>query len=216
MIWVDHREINSGVTEALKNNGLDILIKSLPAGDYAIDNRVFVERKTTKDFIRSICDGRLFTQVAKLKNFGEKQILIIEGLHPELSSGINRKTIEGAIVSLASSWQLPLLYCDCPRHTASVIGLIHTQITKSVRISKEKTYWRKKSGSRELQKKKVLESFPLIGKQLSGELLKKFGTLDRVFDASIDELQDVSGIGKKKAERIKWMLRERKQAYDIN
>jgi Fanconi anemia group M protein len=213
MIWVDHREINSGVVEALKTDGLDILVKSLPAGDYVVDNRVFIERKTTKDFIRSIIDGRLFGQAAKLNKFGDKQLFIIEGLHPGLSSGINKKAVEGAIISLAVSWQLPILYCDCPRHTAFIIGLIHAQITKSAGMSKEKTYWQKKSDNRELQKKKILESMPMIGPHLANELLSSFGSLNKVFEASVDELKDVHGIGRKKAEKIKWMLKENRQAY---
>ena len=216
MIWVDHREINSGVIEALQTDGFDILLKTLPAGDYVVDNRVFIERKTTKDFIRSIIDGRLFGQAAKLKKFGDKQLFIIEGLNPGLSSGINQKAVEGAIISLAVSWQLPILYCDTPRHTAFIIGLIHAQITKKVGTSKGKTYWRKKSNNRELQKKRILESMPLIGPHLANELLSNFGSLDKIFEASLDELKDVPGIGRKKAEKIKWMLKEKRQVYNIN
>jgi len=216
MIWVDHREINSGVIEALKTDGLDILVKTLPVGDYVVDNRVFIERKTTKDFIRSIIDGRLFDQAAKLKKFGDKQLFIIEGLNPGLSSGISKKALEGAIISLAVSWQLPILYCDCPRHTAFIIGLIHAQITKQTGTAKEKTYWRKKSNNRELQKKNILESMPMIGPHLANELLNNFGSLNKIFDASVDELKDVPGIGKKKAEKIKWMLKENRPIYNIN
>lgn len=216
MIWIDHREINSGVYEALKTYGCEVLIKSLPAGDYVVDNRVFIERKTTQDFIRSIIDGRLFGQAAKLKKFGDKQLFIIEGLDPGLSSGINKKAVDGAIISLAVSWQLPILYCECPRHTAFTIGLIHAQITKISGRSEVKTYWRKKSGNRELQKKKILESMPMIGPSLANELLSNFGSLENIFKASLDELQDVPGIGKKKAKKIKWMLKESSSDYNIN
>ena len=216
MIWVDHREINSGVVEALEADGFKILVKTLPAGDYVVDNRVFIERKTTKDFIRSIIDGRLFGQAAKLKKFGNNQLFIIEGLNPGLSAGINQKAVEGAILSLAVSWQLPILYCDCPRHTAFIIGLIHAQITKRAGTFKQKTYWKKKSNNRELQKKNILESMPMIGPHLANELLSNFGSLNKIFEASVDELKDVPGIGKKKAEKIKWMLKENRSTYNTN
>ena len=216
MIWVDHREINSGVVEALEADGLEILVKTLPVGDYVVDNRVFVERKTTKDFIRSIIDGRLFNQAAKLKKFGNNQLFIIEGLNPGLSAGINQRAVEGAIISLAVSWKLPILYCDCPRHTASIIGLIHAQITKRAETFKQKTYWKKKSDNRELQKKNILESMPMIGPHLANELLNNFGSLNKIFKASADELKNVPGIGKKKAEKIKWMLKENRSTYNIN
>jgi len=216
MIWVDHREINSGVVEALEADGFKILVKTLPAGDYVVDNRVFLERKTTKDFIRSIIDGRLFGQAAKLKKFGDNQLFIIEGLNPGLSAGINQRAVEGAIISLAVSWQLPILYCDCPRHTAFIIGLIHAQITKRAGTFKQKTYWRKKSNNRELQKKNILESMPMIGPHLANELLSNFGSLNKIFEASVDELKGVPGIGRKKAEKIKWMLKESRSIYNIN
>lgn len=216
MIWVDQREINSGVVAALKTDEVEFLIKSLPAGDYVVDNRVFIERKTTKDFIRSIIDGRLFNQAAKLKKFGDRQLFIIEGLNPVLTSGINRKAVTGAIISLAVSWQIPILYCDSPRHTAFIIGLIHAQLTKRAETIKHKTYWRKKSNNRELQKKNILESMPMIGPHLANELLNNFGSLNKIFKASEDELKDVPGIGEKKAKKIKWMLKENRTTYNIN
>jgi len=216
VIWVDQREINSGVVAALKTDEVEFLIKSLPAGDYVVDNRVFIERKTTKDFIRSIIDGRLFNQAAKLKKFGDRQLFIIEGLNPVLTSGINRKAVTGAIISLAVSWQIPILYCDSPRHTAFIIGLIHAQLTKRAETIKHKTYWRKKSNNRELQKKNILESMPMIGPHLANELLNNFGSLNKIFKASEDELKDVPGIGEKKAKKIKWMLKENRTTYNIN
>ena len=52
MIWVDYRERNSGVIEALEKSDIEYEIRNLNVGDYIIDNRVVVERKTSQDLAR--------------------------------------------------------------------------------------------------------------------------------------------------------------------
>jgi len=42
---------------------------------------------------------------------------------------------------------------------------------------------------------------PMIGPHLANELLNNFGSLNKIFDASVDELKDVPGIGKRKPKR---------------
>ena len=93
---------------------------------------------------------------------------------------------------------------------------MHYQLKKRSAVSAKKLYWEKKKPYRQEQKKKILESFPSIGKQLSEELLNRFKTLDKIFDASIEELTSIPGIGKKKAKQIKWMLKEQKLPYTID
>jgi len=69
IITVDYRENASRLTDLLKNSGALIEIKKLTYGDYIINGRITVERKTAKDFLISIIDGRLFNQLSSLKKF---------------------------------------------------------------------------------------------------------------------------------------------------
>ncbi|PCN50813.1 hypothetical protein B6U99_02625 [Candidatus Geothermarchaeota archaeon ex4572_27] len=48
----------------------------------------------------------------------------------------------------------------------------------------------------------ILEGLPDVGPKLAEKLLLRFGTLRNVFNASLHQLQDVEGIGEKKAEEI--------------
>lgn len=79
-IEVDYREKPSGILNILRNRS-EVIVeeKRLSIGDYRINGRITVERKTTKDFIISIIDGRLFSQASRLKKFAEKPIVVIEG-----------------------------------------------------------------------------------------------------------------------------------------
>ena len=59
-LQVDHREFPSGVARELAQRGVTVAPTQLPVGDYLIDGRVGVERKTGADFVGSMLDGSLF------------------------------------------------------------------------------------------------------------------------------------------------------------
>lgn len=64
-IEVDYREKPSGIIDILRSrNGIRVEEKRLSVGDYRINDHITVERKTTRNFIISIIDGRLFSQAA--------------------------------------------------------------------------------------------------------------------------------------------------------
>jgi len=67
-IVVDDREKTGGkVLAALAGRGdATVEIARLDVGDYHIEHRVVVERKTAADFAASLIDGRLFHQAATL------------------------------------------------------------------------------------------------------------------------------------------------------
>jgi excinuclease ABC subunit C len=48
-----------------------------------------------------------------------------------------------------------------------------------------------------------------VGKKKRMALIEKFGTIDKIMDASIDELATVDGIGEELAKRIKDYFQEK-------
>ena len=79
IILIDNREKDSRIPNILKNKGIPILFENLEIGNYIIED-IIIERKTSKDFIASIFDGRIFQQANKITSFTNKAILLIEGL----------------------------------------------------------------------------------------------------------------------------------------
>ena len=84
-IIVDYRERTSGiVTELAKEN--EIELKQLISADFIIDGNnknqekqlIGIERKTKEDFLNSIIDKRILTQLITLKENFPLQLLIIE------------------------------------------------------------------------------------------------------------------------------------------
>jgi ERCC4-type nuclease len=44
------------------------LIMQLPIGDYRIDDKIIIERKTIADFLSSVKNGRIFQQAYRMAN----------------------------------------------------------------------------------------------------------------------------------------------------
>ena len=55
----------------------------------------------------------------------------------------------------------------------------------------------------------ILQGLPGVGSERADRLLDRFGSVEDVISASIDDLQTVDGIGKKIAEKIKWAVSQR-------
>jgi len=52
----------------------------------------------------------------------------------------------------------------------------------------------------------LLESLPGVGATLAKSLLREFGSVEKVMNASLKDLQKVDKLGPKKAEKIKEVL----------
>ena len=76
-IIVDEREKKSGIPELLKSVGMKIELKTLVVGDYIVAPETVVERKSIKDLVSSIFDGRLFDQCSRLKEHFKFPIVLM-------------------------------------------------------------------------------------------------------------------------------------------
>ncbi|MCD6518302.1 MAG: hypothetical protein J7M05_00050 [Anaerolineae bacterium] len=67
-------------------------------------------------------------------------------------------------------------------------------------------YQKRRSPSPQRQVRYLVEDLPGIGPQTADTLLRHFGTLERLFGASEEELRQVPGIGPKRARAIRELL----------
>ncbi len=216
MILVDYREQRSGVIDGLRRLGEEYNVVSLSVGDYVIDGEVYIERKSSADFVSSLTGGRLFKQLRCLAGCGRRRLLIIEGLNPALYPGASAPAIQGALVAVTVSWGIPVLFTENQDETAAILVRIRRQILKRSEEKVRKSYWGRKAEEYPLQKNKVLESMPMIGPRLAESLLRQFGSLEKIFTATGEELAGVRGIGKTRAAKIRDILKEEKAKYKIN
>jgi len=208
MMDADHRERPSGIAGILTRvYGLQVRECVLVAGDYRIGNRILVERKTWLDFAQSIVDGRLFRQAARLRKACELPLLLVEGNREiPIPVDIHPHAVRGAISSIALQWQIPVIFSNDPEDSALLLHLIAQQETKSPGLISFRPGSRLKRA--EKQRLRVLQGLPSVGPKLAGALLARFHSVERVMTASAEELQEVDGIGKTKAGKIRSVLTE--------
>ncbi|MFA4819702.1 MAG: ERCC4 domain-containing protein [Candidatus Aenigmatarchaeota archaeon] len=204
IIYADNRE-NNKVTEILKHR-CDLRQKQLAVADYLLSKRVAVERKTCGDFLSSMTDGRLFKQLGELKENFRTPVLIIEGNELfDSDRKIHPNAIRGAIASIATDYCLPIIWTKTPLETAEMLISIATreQITKNKSVALR---GKKKAKSMNHRQEFLVAGLPQISTQTARKLLKHFGSPEKIFAATKEELMEVEGVGPKNAKRIRLVL----------
>lgn len=205
-IEVDYREKPSGILEILRNRN-DVIVeeKKLSFGDYLINGHITVERKTTKDFVISIIDGRLFSQASRLKKFAEKPIMVIEGRDLyHTGYAMDPQAIKGAITSLSTTWYIPVILSKDVNGTADFLEMTGFQDMEY------QSQYVKRAGRKPKRIKRlklyILQGLPQIGPKTANRMLEHFGSIEKAITADESELAIVEGIGKKKAEMIRGIV----------
>jgi len=206
-IIIDERERKSGIPELLKKVGVNVEIKTLSIGDYIVAPETVVERKSIKDFMSSIFDGRLFDQCNRLKEHFQFPIILIEGDVDEIDEITeNPLVFYGALSSIAIDFKIPIIPTPNASHTAKLLVSMCSRkdVTKGPFLKKIR-----KSNDTQRQQLSVLCSLPGVGEKLAIRLLEKFGTPIRALSASASELSKVNGLGSARAKKIKNMLEKK-------
>jgi len=209
-IYVDHRELRSEVVKILSEN-FNIVPKQLDIGDYIFSERLIIERKTVNDFLESIKDGRLFSQILEMKKNYDRPVLIIEG-ESLFIRGFHENSIYGALASIIADYGIPIIFTKNARETAKFIEAIWRRETaerKEVSLRKEK-----RPMSDEERQRYIIESLPNVSAKLSQRLLEHFGNVKNVINAEVGELIQVKGIGRKTAEEIHEIVNKKYRKKD--
>ncbi|HEY0947463.1 MAG TPA: ERCC4 domain-containing protein [Opitutaceae bacterium] len=211
-ICVDSRESRSDVPRWLARLGYAITTAELAVGDYAIADKLLVERKAANDLALSIMDGRLFGQAELLASADAKMAcVVIEGSLGELYSSIDPEAVAGALSTLTLYYGLPVIPTPSPEHTARLIGRLARHVTEglgyeiALRAAKPKT-----DGGRAQY---LVEGLPGVGAETARKLILHFGSAAAVFAAGEAELCAVRGIGAKTARGILDALHARPTAF---
>ncbi len=203
-IIVDDRERKSGIPDLLKSVGLNIEMKTLPIGDYIVAPETVVERKSIRDLMASVFDGRLFDQCSRLKEHFEYPIILVEGNVDEIEEITENPLIfYGAISTVVLDFKIPIIPTPSAAHTAKLLVSLCSKkdAPKGPYLKKIK-----KSSDLEKQQLSVLCSLPGIGEKFAIRMLAKFGTPSKVFSATISELAKVEGLGESRAKKVKKTL----------
>lgn len=212
-IIADYRERSSGIVKELAKKGLDVELQQLVIADFVIQTKnldgeivtIGIERKTVNDFLNSIIDKRLLSQIIEMKRFFSSCLLIIEGeeniyeirdFHPN--------SIRGMLATLAVDFQVPMISTKNIRDTAGFLEILANRLEKNRSVV---SLLRKpKAPTLKEQQEALIMSLPGVGPQLAKNLLEKFGSVKKILSANENQLQKVEKIGEKKASQIRKVI----------
>ena len=218
LICADDRELNSSVVARLKSLGADVRIDRLVTGDFRIGERILVERKTVRDFVDSLIDGRLLEQASRLVGAAPRSLLLIEGEGLFESKRVHPHALMGALTTLALDFGIPIVTTKDGAETARFLTVASRReesmldgLTPHARDRLEAVkpeIWidpvtQAAAGARELRKSPNQEKFaaislliaiPSVDQDLANRLLNRFGTIAALIWADEDDLRQVEGI----------------------
>jgi Fanconi anemia group M protein len=203
-IYVDAREQASTIIKVLSEYAdVDLHVKQLEVGDFVIGPDVVIERKAVDDFVSSILDGRLLSQLMNMSQSYARPLLLLEGRPEDLfvARNIHENAIIGMLSTIALTYRIPILFTKDARDSAKYVYLM----AKREQIGKEKEIrlrLGRKGLTHEEQQQFIVESLPSVGPSLAKSLLEHFGSIQKIANAQLDELKEVEKIGPKKAQTI--------------
>lgn len=201
VVNVDYREKGSGIIKKLIEFGVNINLQKLDVGDYLLSDDLCVEYKTVPDFIDSLIDKRLFTQLKNMKKY-KKQLIILEGTEDLYTQRkIHPNAIRGMLSTISVDYGIPILSTKNSNDSALLMATIAKREQSDE--NKEFTLHSAKPLTLRDQQEYIVSAMPGVGPILSKPLLQKFGSVKKIINATVDELQEVDLIGKIKANKIK-------------
>ncbi len=207
-VYADAREEKSGIPELLRNMGVLVIVKNLPVGDYIVAEDTVVERKDVRDFVKSLFDGRLFDQARRLSEAYANVYYIIEGDVALLFAAKERaRSYVAAAISLTTDYGVRLLWSPDRPHTAEMIAMLARRLQEDRGPTRIVVHKKPRLSSLQEWQLYIVQAFPGVGPKTAEAILERFDTLERFCTASVSELSSVSGLGEKRAETIKRILK---------
>jgi len=199
-IVVDDRETSSKVVEVLSGMGAAIRLERLANGDYAIGDRILVERKTARDFVDTLINRDLLGQVKTMADAVIRPVMIIEGGDLFSQRDIHPNAIRGVLAALTVDMGVSVLFTCDEQDTAQML-MVLAKREESER-GERKVHPHKTHRSVREDQEYIISAFPEIGMKNARLLLAHFGSIQEIVNASSEELVAVKGIGEKTGKKV--------------
>jgi len=199
-ISIDDRETSSKVVEVLSGLGAAIRLERLTHGDYAIGDRILIERKTTRDFVDTLINRDLLGQVKAMAETVPRPVLIIEGGDLYTQRAIHPNAIKGVLAALTIDMGVSLLFTRDEQDTAQMLFVLAKR--EDSERGERKVHPHKSHRSVREEQEYIISAFPEIGMKNARLLLSHFGSVQAIANAELLELTAIKGIGEKTAQKI--------------
>jgi DNA excision repair protein ERCC-4 len=214
LIIADDREVVSGVPDLLAQMPeVELRSGRLVVGDYQIEESALIERKAASDFAQSLVTGRLFEQAARMESSDLRPAYILEGGSADWAAlGVRREALQGALITLMLIFDIPVLRAVDAAETARLILYAGQQLAR-LRDPHHAPSRQAKAKRKRTRQVRLLQTLPGVGGERARLLLDHFGSVRACFEAQMDELQKIDGIGPKTAQAIFDTIQEASPTY---
>ncbi|HET6581475.1 MAG TPA: DEAD/DEAH box helicase, partial [Methanoregula sp.] len=199
-IIIDDRETSSKVVEVLSGMGAGIRLARLAHGDYAIGERILIERKTVRDFVDTLINRDLLGQIKAMAEAVPRPVIIIEGGDLYTQRDIHPNAIRGVLAALTLDMGVSLLFTRDEQDTAQMLYILAKR-EESAR-GEHKVHPHKSHRSLRDEQEYIISAFPEIGLKNARLLLAHFGSVQAITNATLEELLAIKGIGEKTGQKI--------------
>ncbi len=206
-IVIDDRETSSKVVEVLSGMGAAIRLERLALGDYAIGDRILVERKTARDFVDTLVNRDLLGQIKAMADAVIRPVMIIEGGDLYTQRDIHPNAIRGVLAALTVDMGVSVLFTRDEQDTAQMLMVLAKR--EEGERGERKVHPHKTHRSIREDQEYIISAFPEIGMKNARLLLSHFGSIQGIVNASPDELVAVKGIGEKTGQKVFDLCRAR-------
>ncbi|MDP7596046.1 MAG: helix-hairpin-helix domain-containing protein [Pseudomonadales bacterium] len=198
---------NDKVARALTELGIRVLPLPEDEGNvdrYIISKRLVIERRTGAGLIKGIMDKTLFTSAIYMREHFRMQMMIVEGKVNYEYSMMDPQAVRGALSSMVLQYGINVLSTPDLEETIQLIAMVlHQEQTGIPAIS---LIPKRKATMIDDMQRRVIEMLPGCGMVMARDLLQRFGSVQRIVNASPEELLSMRGIGRRKAHQIHKVL----------
>jgi Fanconi anemia group M protein len=174
-------------------------VTSLPTGDFRMRGKNhLIEHKEAMDFNQSLNDGSLINQIIVMQQNSEHSTIIISNCNRINYKGKMEHAKLGRIARIVASSRVSIV----PVQNYDQLLFLAQKIFEKSEDEKGLRPIIRIDKSLKRRREAILGAIPLIGKKYAPILLKEFGSIQAIANASVEDLVKIKGIGKKKAEEI--------------
>ena len=189
-----------------KESDWEVEWRRLEIGDYLLEGGLLVERKSWSDFALSLIDGRLFSQAERMSLLPQS-LFLLERDPNFFKMNVRREAIQGAMVTLALIYRIPVLKSNGAEESLKFLCYLHQQSWKS------RTFAVNRGGNRPKgwMKRRIhfLQGLSGVGGKRAGQILTHFETIQSFISSSNDQWKEIKGVGEERVKLWRRVLSEK-------
>jgi len=179
---------------------------------YILSKRLAVERRTGGGFLKGIMEKTLFTSAIYLREHFRIPVLVVEGKVNYEYSGFDPQAVRGALSSMMILYGINVLSTPDVEETAALLAMMARQ--EQVGIPEISLIPKRKATDLADLQRRMIEMLPGCGMVMARQLLQHFGSVQRIVNATEDELLAERGIGARKSRQMVKVLQAEYEAVD--